>query len=88
MTTEESAASADPSFAAPVEPERTFKSKRLDNRDYWTQEGYANQAVQVLAQDSLQLKGILAANPDLAKIVNIVDEVTFEYDGKWYRVAN
>jgi len=84
---EEDAAASSPSFTTPAEPERRFATKRVDNRDIWTQEGYADQAVITLTQDSQELRNILSGNPNLAKIVNVVDEVVFEYEGRWYRVT-
>jgi predicted anti-sigma-YlaC factor YlaD len=87
MAVEEDAVTASPSFETPMEPERRFATKRVDNRDIWTQEGYADQAVMTLTQDSPELRDILSGNPNLAKIVNVVDEVVFEYEDRWYRVS-
>jgi len=76
------------SAMSPSEPVREFTSARVDNRDVWTQQGFTNQEVLELKPNAPKLAGIMASNPNLAKILNIVHEVTFEYEGVWYRVTH
>ncbi|PCJ49707.1 MAG: hypothetical protein COA73_18710 [Candidatus Hydrogenedentota bacterium] len=76
------------SVMSPSEPVREFTSARVDNRDVWTQQGFTDQEVLELKPNTPELAGIIASNPYLAKIINIVHEVTFEHEGAWYRVTN